>query len=324
MPSSRSDVSPVTPTQGHAIDRPSQVTNGSENASVQSLSDTYRHRDEGSTATQRRLPSIEMTEGFVRKPSESAPSQQAKLQADGHDSTIRNFPEKTSASNHVPDQKRSLWRRSWKWCKTTMSDTWALEFAALILACICLTVIMVLCGVFQNKSLRHWHSYFSINTLVSVLGTVMKSCILLATAAGLGQLNWAWFDRQPNPFSDFDSHDQASRGPIGAAALLYRLRFWHLASLGCLVTILSLFSDAFIQASVEISTRTVGQENAATIPICTDLVRGGLSYGRAAAALYSGISLDGTMPMQTTLQAVCPTGNCTYSAFDSLGRLLYL
>lgn len=87
----------------------------------------------------------------------------------------------------------------------------------------------------------------------------MKGFLLMPVCACLSQLNWLWYTRQAKALEDFQIFDVASRGPWGAVQLLFRLDFWHMASIGSLVTLLSLASDAFVQQSVSYPLRMDSQ-----------------------------------------------------------------
>ena len=51
---------------------------------------------------------------------------------------------------------------------------------------------------------------------------------MLATATALSQSKWTWYHTSKRPLQDFRAFDDASRGPLGAAQLLVRLRMWAL------------------------------------------------------------------------------------------------
>ena len=146
-------------------------------------------------------------------------------------------------------------------------DTWLAECVCLVLGLSGLIAIFSLLVVFHSQPLRRWHSELSINTILSGLATAMKACTMLATAAAIGQLKWTWFNRKERPLQDLNIYDGASRGVIGAINLLHHLRFWHLASVGCFITILLLASDAFVQASVNIAVRPIQSFGTASVPI---------------------------------------------------------
>ena len=73
--------------------------------------------------------------------------------------------------------------------------------------------------------------------------------MLLAATESIGQAKWLLFRKQSRTLVDFNTIDEASRGPWGAFQLLYR--FWDgrtiLASAGAFIVLTSLAVDPFIQ-----------------------------------------------------------------------------
>lgn len=218
--------------------------------------------------------------------------------------------------------------------KRLFVDTWMLEWIAISCAVACLSAIYAIVFIFNGQALSHWHSYLSVNTLLSALGTLMKASVMLATAATLGQWKWIYFDHQTQPFKAFGLHDEASRGPFGSAQLLYNLRFGHLASLGCVITVLALFVEPFIQASVVTLERSKELPGAASTPISTftdpDKPASGMLWttiglpenvldDRLQVAAYAGISARQHAAEIITVSPKCPTGDCTYPFVSSLG-----
>src|ERR1700733_1027927 len=170
-------------------------------------------------------------------------------------------------------------------------DSWALEYVCVGFSIACLIAILVTLFSFDGLPLAAWHSAFSINTILSILGTGMKGSALLAAASALGQLKWAWYCHPNRPLQDFQTFDKASRGPYGAFLLLLRVPYSNLACIGALVTLMSLASDAFVQASIYQPLRAKYVQSA-TGPVCHDYE---FSYLDSTvdpslkAALYAGI-----------------------------------
>jgi hypothetical protein len=88
----------------------------------------------------------------------------------------------------------------------------------------------------------------------------------MPVSRGISQLCLTWY-MQPTSLQDICYYDSASRGPLGNIRLLFRLRFMyfafallvtsnfltrrrHLASLGAIITIVSLALDPLFQQSV--------------------------------------------------------------------------
>jgi len=80
--------------------------------------------------------------------------------------------------------------------------------------------------------------------------------MLVAVNESISQLKWLWF-REPRLLRDMQVFDDASRGPIGAARLIFRTNVVRLAALGGLVVVVSLLMDPFTQQIVSYPSRSV-------------------------------------------------------------------
>src|SRR5277367_1653535 len=98
-----------------------------------------------------------------------------------------------------------------------------MEIGACVLIIAALFAIIATLYPHQNKPLPQWPYSISVNTLRSVYVVVLKTSVALVAAEGLGQLKWTWFRRE-RPLEDLVKYDEASRGPLGALKLLWRLR----------------------------------------------------------------------------------------------------
>ncbi|RYF38680.1 MAG: DUF3176 domain-containing protein, partial [Cytophagaceae bacterium] len=109
--------------------------------------------------------------------------------------------------------------------------------------------------------------------------------------------------------------DDATRGPWGATVLLCSRSIRPLASLGAVITILALAYDPFLQQLVRypIVRNTVPSDEAVTKKaISLDATSNFSRWDNARAA--ASIDLD-----QFDHEPTCPTGNCTWPTFASLG-----
>lgn len=111
--------------------------------------------------------------------------------------------------------------------------------------------------------------------------------------------------------------DSASRGPWGSAMLLWTHRGYSLASLGALITILAVTFDPFMQQLLSYFSRQVPSSlHASSVnlghpaSISVDLL-----HGEGLEALNTGIWTK----VGPGLDPVCPSGNCTWPVFPSLG-----
>ena len=229
-------------------------------------------------------------------------------------------PRSAQSSSHTrTPARRSTWRH---WL---LSDSWAIEVLAAVVAAASLASIGAVLGVYNGRPATDWPHTIKLNTVLQILATLLKGSMLVAVCSCLSQLKWLHFRRQRR-LGDFQTFDAASRGPLGAAQLLYRLKFWHLASIGSFVTLLALASDAFVQQSLSYPVRNVAQKNGvATVPYTQGYTQHGGAEGAAPyispsmlAALYDGVFASNLTRSTSAVTPNCPTGNCTFPSFASM------
>jgi len=166
----------------------------------------------------------------------------------------------------------------------------------------------------------------SLNTIVAIYATLLKTAILLVVAQGLGQLKWSWFATgKPKPLQDFVKYDDASRGPIGSLALLWRLRSSNrLSSLAACITILAVATDPFAQQLLryyECSTPVSG--TVASLPRTNEYSGEDALIGPQSVSIVPGIQTamnTGLFNPNPAPPVDCLTGNCTwYDEYSSVG-----
>jgi hypothetical protein len=60
--------------------------------------------------------------------------------------------------------------------------------------------------------------------IIAISSAVMRASMLLPVATAIGQLRWSWF-RSARRLIDIERFDEASRGIIGSAKLIFYVRF---------------------------------------------------------------------------------------------------
>lgn len=217
-------------------------------------------------------------------------------------------------------QHRKYYGKYKTWFRWFVSDSWALEYLAMMIAIAALATIFITLLLYGGKPLGSWPYSIQLNTVLSTLATIMKGFMLMPVCACLSQLKWLWYTHKTKSLQDFQIFDMASRGPWGVIQLLFRLKFWHMASVGGLVTLLSLASDAFVQQSVSYPPQLSAQSNStATIPYTQRFEMFSNSPGNPfvrqllITAVYNGVH-----PPNLTRQPYCPTGHCTFPDYASL------
>ena len=186
---------------------------------------------------------------------------------------------------------------------------WWLEFVACFLLCTMLIAIVASLYPHQGKPLPQWPYRVSVNTLTSIYVVILKGATLLITAEGLGQLKWKWLQNDRS-LDSLVKYDQATRGPLGALNLLWRLRLGSpISSIGAFVALVVLVIDPFTQQIIQYYTCSLPIIRAqATIPRTNAYFQ---SVGRISPKLQAAIK-DGVISPNTLVSPKCTTGNCTF------------
>ncbi|KAF2119045.1 hypothetical protein BDV96DRAFT_643202 [Lophiotrema nucula] len=213
-----------------------------------------------------------------------------------------------------------------------LKDSWWPEVQAIFTAWLALAVIFFLLGYYFNKTPFVWHGV-SLNTWVSIFSTIMKSLLLFTVSACLSQWKYISFSQKRRKLIDFDLYDGASRGPNGSVSLLWSMQLRSFASIGAIITIISLAIDPFVQ-------QVIGQgqiqklDIATTIPRATRYAKGAqhrlMGRGTVAAAvvptidfsLQSAITAGLTQTKDDISQQTkfkCPGSRCFWDPYLSFG-----
>ncbi len=183
----------------------------------------------------------------------------------------------------------------------------------MIFSICCFGSIIGVLRAFDNHPLPSLPKGITLNAVVSILATGAKSALLAAVASAIGQGKWTWFQSQPRPLEHAQILDEASRGPYGSLAMLSRETAFSVPAIGAIITVLSLAVDPFIQQILTTSIHQVPQTSslAVTTQATAFLNPEILSVNQAINnAIYTD-KFDRTPG--------CPSGNCTWPAFRSLG-----
>ena len=174
----------------------------------------------------------------------------------------------------------------------------------------------------------------SLLTLANVLGKVASAALIVPTTEALGQLKWSWFHNS-NAIWDFEIFDKASRGPWGAALLLYRTKGQSLAALGAVLVLLLLAIDTFFQQVVCFQDQWALQPTVGEIPrtVYYDPLyliefQNGLETSQINNAMLPVVREffynNGTQPIvfgngtRPGIPLSCPTGRCVWPKYETL------
>ncbi|EUC47687.1 hypothetical protein COCMIDRAFT_34755 [Bipolaris oryzae ATCC 44560] len=103
---------------------------------------------------------------------------------------------------------------------------------------------------YNDKEQPEWRYSINLNTIIAVLATVLRSCMVVVAEEVISQLKWLLF-RRPRPLWQLEHFDTATRGPWGSLLLFFRTRSLGAAFVGCIVIILSVGIGPFSQQAVK-------------------------------------------------------------------------
>lgn len=150
-----------------------------------------------------------------------------------------------------------------------MERFWLFEIAALLISTLGLTAVVITLRITQGKQMPSWElklsngwsSTVTINSVLSIFSTMVKATVLIPVGAAMGELKWIWF-KDDRLLTDVQVFEDAARGPMGSAVMLWKFRGKGLACLGAVIVISSLALDFAFQQLVTYPLKPVGVGNA--------------------------------------------------------------
>ncbi|KAG9826014.1 patatin-domain-containing protein, partial [Aureobasidium melanogenum] len=224
------------------------------------------------------------------------------------------------SNRDTEDLERPISVYTWR---QVLRDWWA-ELLCLTFATASLCIVTIGLGLLDNKPLTSWYSSISLNAVVSVLIVITKAALIYATACCLGQLKWHHFQHSLHARSLYDlkTFDEASKGPLGAVKLIFRLRrVSFVAWFGGAIVVAAVFMEVFGQQVLGFVNRSVVVEGAtAGFPVTQHLSSQNswyLDYTMMSelqelllAAIFKGYATPGFE---------CSTAECTWPPSATLG-----
>lgn len=233
----------------------------------------------------------------------------------------------SSTSDRPSDFRSSRFWTNWKW-----------EFAAclFVLAIPVITFATLYPYNARDQPLPQWPFKISLNSLLSVYSIIFKACIGFVLVSCIGQLQWAWFS-EIRLLSDMVYFDSATRGADGAISLIWYQKFRQtLTTLGCIIMVLVIAVDPFIQQlirPVNCSVEVSGDHATASLPRA-NLFAG---YGYNGYVNRTGSPIPQRRDVEMTEKDIvdilydamfspgqgppwqCLTGNCTFPTYGTIG-----
>ena len=127
-----------------------------------------------------------------------------------------------TSDNAQPTHRRGA--KNGKAGRHQSNSSWIPELVCLLVAVASVGAIVGVLARHEGKALPSWPHSITLNALIALLATVANASLALPLSSGLSQLKWIWFRTRRAPLSDMELFDEASRGTMGAALLLVKLR----------------------------------------------------------------------------------------------------
>ena len=195
---------------------------------------------------------------------------------------------------------------------------WWKELLACILFIAAFLALFATVYAYDNQPSPSWPNWISLNTIISIYAIFMEIGVVCVAAEGLGQLKWSWFAGESRPLDDLVKYDDATRGPLGALRLLWRLRAREfLSSFGALIVTLALGLSPFAQQVIRYHDCTIPINETSRIPRTNYYKEsGGFHIGAGQENIMPGVQrsvLAGIFSPSKSPDVTCSTGNCTWS-----------
>lgn len=122
-----------------------------------------------------------------------------------------------------------LWRRCkvlWQQVYDYLQDSWALEIAACATAATLFGAELITLSFFDGRAVDSWPRFWSLNSAVAFITTVIESLLYFAVSSAIGQMKWLWFRSEENKLIWIDWLAR-SKTPVGAlSVLLLHTKIW--------------------------------------------------------------------------------------------------
>lgn len=199
-------------------------------------------------------------------------------------------------------------------------DGWAMEIIAATCSLCCFVAIIAVLKAYDGQRSPSLPFSITLNAIISILSTTAKSSIMFGITAAIGQAKWDRFSSggRYRPLLDLEYIDQASRGPLGSFRILFTTAGRSISSVGAIVTLLMLAVDPFVQQILlyQQEPTSVSSELAWTEQVLAPTI-----FSNHSDPVYFGMFNSALWNDEISYErrAHCPTLNCTYPPFQSMG-----
>jgi hypothetical protein len=244
-----------------------------------------------------------------------------------HDEVLETTPDLRDATSTAatPDninghvQKPGLLNKNSSVIKSLLLDSWVCETIVMALSMGCLAAIALVVNAFDGQAIPQFSAGLTLNTIVSVLSTTVRSGMIFVVSASMGQLKWCWLGQSRRRLLDMQAMDDASRGPMGAITMLSSLTGGTVAAFGAVITVLMVAFSPFLQQLLEYPLHEVEQQQLfALAPRNLNYTNFYVNSATMNADLYSVLEA-GAWSTPKAFEPTCPAARCEWDKFSSIG-----
>ncbi|KAH6662629.1 hypothetical protein F5X68DRAFT_266122 [Plectosphaerella plurivora] len=250
-------------------------------------------------------------------------------------------------SNTVPSTYYTTPSRSFYWRTTRfaflMTEWWVPEIVSFMISGALFGVYWYLLEEYNNKPISDWEDGLGVSTMfttlpsaIAFLTTIMRGSMIFPVASAIGQWKWHQFKGKPRRLFEFERFDKASRGIMGSAGFILSRNFWSPATVGCFITIASVFFGPLLQNTVrQVVLPTLAHNETSYLPVTSKYIEVTSEDNRGVdpAWLVAPPTMQATIgrswffghglensdtDMSSQLPSECPTEDCSWDKFTTL------
>lgn len=283
----------------------------------------------GSHTRHLQRPSIDNTQNEL----ESHDSSTVNLADDQKLASSDTLPQSYTTKLESENTNHSSRKGNTKSILSCCSD-WKWEMANSAISIIALAATVGTLLPHQNQPLPQWPFHISINTLLSIYSVVLKGSATFVIQSCISQHQWLWM-RQKRPLADILRYDSAGRGVWGSSQWLVFKRLQQpLTAAGALIAVLMVAVDPFFQEPLQYTDcqqslgvkATVARSNyfestakfSYSYPLRKEAWYRDYVFFEPPKSAQSSLTAAG-MSHTSSVQPYCPTGNCTFESFSTVG-----
>ncbi|KAI1747708.1 hypothetical protein F4782DRAFT_543322 [Xylaria castorea] len=231
--------------------------------------------------------------------------------------TVSEMPQMAAAK---PPSKITWWDR--------INYGWIPEVFSAVFSVIFLLALIILLLRLDGRPISTWTIAVSPNAVVAILSIASKASLIYALGQTISQLKWLHLTKKPDSLEDLQHYDDASRGPLGALRMFFKVRSGHfIAYLGCVVILLALAFEPFSQQLLHFVERVViidGTQSSVSFSAAYDFQGHGVDGASNVIVSprdnpMTAAAVNGVYDVVKDPPFDCPGSACTYPTFTTFG-----